>query len=236
MKGTGMTTDRKILIVEDDDKIARLLSKYLSAEGFHTSVIGEGDLVIPQIRRNPPHLVLLDIMLPGADGLTIFKEIRSFSDIPVLFVTAKVHEIDRLLGLELGADDYICKPFLPREVVARVRAVLRRSYPERDEGNLVVGPISLDIDNHHVKINDAEVHLTPNQFKLLRHLMMNAGCVVTRSDLISKIQGYNFDGYNRTIDNHIKNLRKKINTHLPGREIIRSVYGIGYSFNDPEEE
>lgn len=231
-----MASDRKILIVEDDDKISQLLSKYLSAEGFRTSVIGEGELVIPQIRRNPPHLVLLDIMLPGKDGLTIFKEIRSFSGIPVLFVTAKVHEIDRLLGLELGADDYICKPFLPREVVARVKAVLRRTYPERGEGNLVVGPISMDTDRHSVKVNDAEIHLTPNQFKLLRYLMANAGCVVTRSDLISRMQGYNFEGYNRTIDNHIKNLRKKINEHLQGQELIRSVYGIGYSINTPEEE
>jgi two-component system response regulator BaeR len=231
-----MASDRKILIVEADEKIAWLLSKYLAAEGFHTSIVEEGDLVVPQIRSNPPHLVLLDIMLPGKDGLTIFKEIRSFSDIPVLFVTAKVHEIDRLLGLELGADDYICKPFLPREVVARVKAVLRRTYPEREDGKLVVGPISLDIESHHVKINDTDVHLTPNQFKLLRHLMMNVGNVVTRSDLISRIQGYNFEGYNRTIDNHIKNLRKKFNEHLPGREIIRSVYGIGYSINDPDEE
>ena len=188
------------------------------------------------MRRTPPHLVLLDIMLPGKDGLTIFKEIRSFSDVPVLFVTAKVHEIDRLLGLELGADDYICKPFLPREVVARVKAVLRRSYPERGDGNLAVGPISMDVDRHHVNIKGADVHLTPNQFKLLRHLMMNVGCVVTRSDMISKIQGYNFDGYNRTIDNHIKNLRKKIQEHLPDQEIIRSVYGIGYSMNNPEGE
>lgn len=231
-----MMTDKKILIVEDDEKIAQLLSKYLSSEGFQTSIIAEGDHVIPEIRRNLPHLVLLDIMLPGKDGLMIFKEIRSFSDIPVLFVTAKVHEIDRLLGLELGADDYICKPFLPREVVARVRAVLRRSYPERGDGNLVLGAISMDVDRHTVQIKGADVHLTPNQFKLLRHLMTNAGCVVTRSDLISNIQGYNFDGYNRTIDNHIKNLRKKIGEHLPGREIIRSVYGIGYSMNNPDAE
>jgi two-component system response regulator BaeR len=231
-----MTADRKILIVEDDDKIAQLLSKYLSAEGFQTYVIGNGEQVAFQMRKNPPHLVLLDIMLPGKDGLTIFKEIRSFSDVPILFVTAKVHEIDRLLGLELGADDYICKPFLPREVVARVKAVLRRSYPERGEGGLVVGAISLNTDRHHATINDEDVHLTPNQFKLLRHLMMNVGCVVTRSDLISKIQGYNFDGYNRTIDNHIKNLRKKIQEHLPGQEVIRSVYGIGYSMKDPDEE
>lgn len=231
-----MSTDRKILIVEDDDKISQLLSKYLSAEGFQTSAIGDGNQVLAQIHMNPPHLVLLDIMLPGKDGMTIFKEIRSFSEVPILFITAKVNEVDRLLGLELGADDYICKPFLPREVVARVKAVLRRSYPQRGERNLVVGPISMDIYRHHVKINGVDVHLTPNQFKLLRHLMVNAGCVVTRNDLISKIQGYNYEGYNRTIDNHIKNLRKKINEHLPGQEFIRSVYGIGYSINNPEED
>jgi two-component system response regulator BaeR len=231
-----MDTKKKILIVEDDDKIAKLLDKYLSAEGFQTSVVSEGEVVIPQIRKQPPHLVLLDIMLPGKDGLTIFKEIRTFSDVPVLFVTAKVHEVDRLLGLELGADDYICKPFLPREVVARVKAVLRRSYPERGDSQLIVGPIVMDVEKHQVKIKEEEVHLTPNQFKLLKYLMMNEGSVVTRSDLISKIQGYNFDGYNRTVDNHIKNLRKKIHKHLPGQEIIRSVYGIGYSMNTQSEE
>lgn len=230
-----MTEDKKILIVEDDEKIARLLDKYLSAEGFQTQVMSEGTLVVPQVRRSKPHLILLDIMLPGKDGLTIFKEIRTFSDMPILFVTAKVQEIDRLLGLELGADDYICKPFLPREVVARVKAVLRRSYPQRGEVDLVVGPIVLDTERHKVTIKDVEIHLTPNQFKLLRHLMANEGCVVTRSELISRIQGYNFDGYNRTVDNHIKNLRKKILEHLPGQEIIRSVYGIGYSINAPQE-
>jgi two-component system response regulator BaeR len=234
-KEHDVTADRKILIVEDDEKIARLLDKYLSAEGFQTMVVGEGDLVVPQVRSSKPHLILLDIMLPGKDGLTIFKEIRTFSDMPVLFVTAKVNDIDRLLGLELGADDYICKPFLPREVVARVKAVLRRSYPERGEGNLVVGPIVLDTERHKVTIRDAEIHLTPNQFKLLRYLMANEGCVVTRSELISKIQGYNFDGYNRTVDNHIKNLRKKIQEYLPDQEVIRSVYGIGYSIDSPQD-
>jgi two-component system response regulator BaeR len=229
-----MKHQNKILIVEDDEKIANLLDGYLSAEGFQTTVLSEGALLATQVRKNPPHLILLDIMLPGdKDGLTIFKEIKSFSNIPVVFVTAKVQEVDRLIGLELGADDYICKPFAPREVVARVKAVLRRAYPDQVEELLHVGPIFMDIEKHRVRINDNEVHLTPIQFKLLQHLMTNPGSVVTRNDLITKIQGYNFDGYNRTIDNHIKNLRKKISEHLPNREIIRSVYGIGYSMNNP---
>jgi two-component system response regulator BaeR len=225
---------KNILIVEDDERIARVLSGFLKKEGFKTTVLTESDHVVQQARKNPPDLILLDILLPGKDGLTLFKEIKSFSDVPVLFVTAKTDGIDRLLGLELGADDYICKPFLPREVVARVKAVLRRTYPEQANESMAVGPIRMDIEHYKVNIKGEQLHLTPNEFKLLQCLMMHPDSVVSRSDLVTKIQGYNFEGYNRTIDTHIKNLRKKIQHHLPGQEIIRSVYGVGYSIITPE--
>jgi len=228
-----MEFKKKLLIVEDDERIARILKGYLEKEGFSARVLSDSRGVVAQVRKTPPDLILMDIMLPGEDGLELFKEIKSFSSIPVIFVTAKTDDFDRLIGLELGADDYICKPFLPREVVARVKAVLRRTYPSREREQLTVGQIRIDIEQHKVNVGDRELHLTPIQFKLLHCLMAQPDCVVSRNDLVSKIQGYNFEGYNRTIDTHIKNLRKKIGKHLPGKEVIHSVYGVGYSMSKP---
>jgi two-component system response regulator BaeR len=146
-------------------------------------------------------------------------------------ITARVEEIDRLLGLELGADDYICKPFSPREVVARVKTVFRRVHAEPRTNNLVAGPISLDEETHQVMIGNQMLNLTPNEFGLLKIMMSRPNRVFSRSELISRVQGYDFEGYDRTIDTHIKNLRKKIGRQLPGREIISTVYGIGYKFS-----
>jgi len=227
-------TKRRILIIEDDKKISGLLKDYLQQEDFDVSILYSGETVVSDVRIDPPDIILLDLMLPGKDGITICREIRSFSGVPILIITAKVEEIDRLLGLELGADDYICKPFSPREVVARVKAVLRRSKPELAEEKMVVGPIEIDAESHRVKIGEADLALTPNEFGLLKVLMSRPGRVFTRGDLISKIQGYDFDGYNRTIDSHIKNLRKKIDDYLPGQKIIHTVYGIGYRLNIPQ--
>jgi two-component system, OmpR family, response regulator BaeR len=225
---------RKILIVEDDKKIAELLSDYLEQANFNVSMLKRGDTVISEVRMNPPDVILLDLMLPGKDGMTICREIRSFSKVPILMLTAKVEEIDRLLGLELGADDYICKPFSPREVVARIKAVMRRSNPEPTEESLVAGPITINPDSHKATVGEADLRLTPNEFELLKVLISRPGRVFTRSDLVSKIQGYDFDGYDRTIDSHIKNLRKKIDELLPGNKIIQTVYGIGYSLTVPQ--
>jgi two-component system response regulator BaeR len=227
-------TKRKILIVEDDKKISGLLKDYLQQEDFDVSILYSGETVVSDVRIDPPDIILLDLMLPGKDGITICREIRSFSSVPILIITAKVEEIDRLIGLELGADDYICKPFSPREVVARVKAVLRRSNPELAEEKMVVGPIEIHPESHRVKIGEADLALTPNEFGLLKVLMSRPGRVFTRGDLISKIQGYDFDGYNRTIDSHIKNLRKKIDDCLPGQKIIHTVYGIGYRLIIPQ--
>jgi two-component system response regulator BaeR len=224
-------TCRHILIVEDEKKIANLLCDYLKEAGFRTSTQDNGNRVISQVRKDSPDLILLDIMLPGKDGMELCREIRQESNIPIIVITARVEEIDRLLGLELGADDYICKPFSPREVVARVKTVFRRVHAEPRTNNLVAGPISLDEETHQVMIGNQMLNLTPNEFGLLKIMMSRPNRVFSRSELISRVQGYDFEGYDRTIDTHIKNLRKKIGRQLPGREIISTVYGIGYKFS-----
>ena len=226
---------KHILIVEDEEKIAGLLRDYMNEAGFQTSTQNNGDRVIARIKKDPPDLILLDIMLPGKDGMDLCREIRQFSNVPIIMITARIEEIDRLLGLELGADDYICKPFSPREVVARVKAVFRRLRAEPRTASLVVGSISLDDVTHQVAIDKQELNLTPNEFELLKIMMSMPNRVFTRSELISRVQGYDFEGYDRTIDTHIKNLRRKIAKILPNREIITTVYGIGYKFTVPPD-
>ena len=221
---------RHILIVEDEEKIASLLCDYLKAAGFRTSTQGNGNRVISQVKKDSPDLILLDIMLPGKNGMELCREIRQASNVPIIMITARVEEIDRLIGLELGADDYICKPFSPREVVARVKAVFRRVHAEPQSNNLVVGSISLDDETHQVMIDKQVLNLTPNEFGLLKIMMSKPNRVFSRSELINRVQGYDFEGYDRTIDTHIKNLRKKIAQKLPGQEIISTVYGVGYKF------
>jgi len=223
-----------VLIVEDDPKIAQLLKEYLEQGGLMVTTLNRGDTVVHEVRAHPPALILLDILLPGKDGLTLCREIRGFSSVPILIITAKVEEVDRLLGLEFGADDYICKPFSPREVVARAKAVLRRTQPGALEEKLIAGPITVDITRHCATIHGVELPLTPSEFGLLKVLMARPGRVYTRGDLISRVQGYDFEGYDRTIDSHIKNLRRKISTSLPDQKIIRTIYGVGYTFNPPQ--
>ena len=226
-----MNEPATILIVEDEEKIASLLCDYLKEAGFRTSTQNNGDRVIAQIKKDPSDLILLDIMLPGKNGMELCREIRQFSNIPIIMITARVEEIDRLLGLELGADDYICKPFSPREVVARVKAIFRRLHAEPRTHNLVIGSISLDDKTHQVMIDKQLLNLTPNEFGLLKIMMRRPNRVFSRSELINRVQGYEFEGYDRTIDSHIKNLRKKIAQKLPGQEIITTVYGVGYKFS-----
>ena len=225
-----------ILIVEDDERIAEVLKSYFENAEFKVTVLNTGSMVVSNIQASPPDLVLLDIMLPDIDGMTICREIRSFSNVPIIMVTAMVEDVDRLLGLELGADDYICKPFIPREVVARAKAVLRRIHPEHEEKRLVVGPLIMDEKKHTVTVEGSDIKLTPIEYQLLRIMMSAPDRVFTRNDFISKIQGYNYDGYDRTIDNHIKNLRKKIDEHLAGHETIHTVFGVGYKISPPQVE
>jgi len=226
-------TAKKILVVEDEEKIASLLRDYLEKSGYHVACLDTGDGALSFIRGNDFDLIILDIMLPGMDGMEICRGLRTFSQVPVIMLTARVEEIDRLLGLELGADDYICKPFSPREVVARVKAVLRRVHPVQDSQAIKAGAIMLQEDLRQASINGQELVLTPIEFGLLRVLMAHPGRVFSRSELVSRVQGYDYEGYDRTVDSHIKNLRRKIAGLLPGLEVISSVYGIGYKLQVP---
>ncbi len=224
-----------ILIVEDEIKMAQLLRDYLIKADHTVYCLEQGDEVIPYVRQTPPALILLDIMLPEMNGIAVCRELRKFSTVPIIMITAKVEEIDRLLGLELGADDYICKPFSPREVVARVKTVLRRIHPEPvEEGKkLIVGTIALDEKTYQVNIEDQVLKLTPSEFTLLKILLARPNNVFSRQKLLNLMRDYYFDGYERTIDSHIKNLRKKIATQLPNKEVISTIYGIGYKLNFP---
>ena len=230
-------TTKHILIVEDEPKIAKLMGDYLEKAGYKTAHLERGDAVIPFIKRDRPDLILLDIMLPGMEGTDVCREIRKFADTPIIMITARVEEIDRLIGLELGADDYICKPFSPREVVARVKAVLRRAFPKPDaKKRLTAGLLTLEEDAHQVLIGSKNLNLTPSEFGLLRAFMSYPDRVFSRSELLDKVQGYQFEGYERTIDSHVKNLRKKIAVIIPDKEIISTVYGIGYKFIMPADQ
>ena len=223
---------KHILIVEDAVKIAELLKDYLLKANFGVSVLDRGDLVVAAVKSCPPDLILLDIMLPGMDGISVCREIRSFSSVPIVMVSAKVQESDMLSGLDVGADDYICKPFSPRVVTARVKAVLRRAKPaDKNMHCLISNSIRLDMDSRLVTVKGVEVHLTSSEFELLKILMDQPGHVFSRGDLVSRVQGYEYEGYDRTIDSHVKNLRKKIADHLPGKKIIRTIYGAGYTFD-----
>jgi two-component system, OmpR family, response regulator BaeR len=217
----------KILIVEDEKKLAEIMADYLRQSGFESHCLGNGMDAVPWVRERSPDLVILDLMLPGRDGLEICKEIRSFSTVPIIMVTARVEEIDRLLGLELGADDYICKPFSPREVVARVKTVLRRT----GGGNTVQAHgIVLDESRYHATLNGIELDLTAVEFKLLQFLVASPGRIYGRQQLMDRIYPDRRIVNDRTIDSHIKKLRKKIAAAGPGGEIIHSVYGVGYKF------
>lgn len=227
---------RKILIVEDDNRIAEILKKYLEEAYFKVFILKNGDNVINNVQDSEPDLILLDIMLPGKDGIAICSEIRSFSKVPIIFITAKINANDRLRGLETGADDYICKPFDPKEVVARVLAVLRRTNKEDENKEIVLGSLVMDIEKHTVTIGGSNIDLTPIEFQMLEIMMSNPDRLFTRYDFISRIQGYDYEGYDRTIDNHIKNLRKKINICLPSQEIIKTIYGLGYKIHMHENE
>lgn len=218
--------EKTILIVEDEQRLADLHRDYLHQSGYATACLSDGTLVVDWVKKNKPVLILLDLMLPGKDGLDICKELRSFSSVPIIMVTARVEEIDRLLGLELGADDYICKPFSPREVMARVKAVLRRSSGTVQTGQL----IDLDSDRYLATLQGRELDLTAVEFQLLKILYEKPGRIFTRDQLMDSIYTDRRIVCDRTIDSHIKNLRKKISQVAPDIEMIRSVYGVGYKY------
>ncbi len=219
--------DRSILIVEDEVKLAQLLSDYLSQSGFKTRCIGNGTDAITAVQQTAFDLILLDLMLPGVDGMEVCKTIRRFSEVPIIMVTARVEEIDRLLGLELGADDYICKPFSPREVVARVKAVLRRSSVEASGSD---DELVLDEGGYRALLCGVDIGLTAVEFRLLQILHDQPGRIFSRDQIMDRMYADGRSVSDRTIDSHIKKVRKKIATSPTRHEWIVSVYSVGYKF------
>ena len=219
-----------IAIVEDEVKLAEVLQEYLNQAGYTSTIYTDGSKALAELSDNTPDLILLDLMLPGTDGMTICREIRKSSDVPIMMITARVEEIDRLLGLEIGADDYICKPYSPREVVARVKAVLRRriSPPEAQQEDFV-----LDESAAIVRIKGENCELTAVELKLLKTMVDSPGRIFSRNQLMTRIYPDNRIVSDRTIDSHVKKLRQRLNKYSPSTEYIHSVYGIGYKFEFP---
>jgi two-component system response regulator BaeR len=221
--------EKLIMIVEDEPKIATLLSDYLRAQGgFRSQVVERGDEALRWFHSEQPDLVLLDLMLPGLDGIEVCKQLRAESQVPIIMVTARVEEIDRLLGLELGADDYICKPFSPREVVARVKAVLRRG--EMTKAGKQPHGLEIDEEKFLARLNGMELGLTPVEFALLQMLTTHPGRVFSRDQLMNGMYPDYRVVSDRAVDTHVKNLRRKLAEASGVEEMIKSVYGLGYRF------
>ena len=218
-----------ILIVEDEVKLAKVLIDYLDQSDYKTSHLVNGNEVTAWVKKNKPDLILLDLMLPGTNGKEICKEIRAFSKTPIIMVTAMIDEIDRLIGLELGADDYICKPFSPKEVVARVKAVLRRT--NADYLNVFSeNEFKVNHDAYSVQIKGKKLDLTPVEFRMLTMFIDHPGRVYNRDQILNTVFDDGRIVLDRTVDTHIKNLRQKLKDANPEKDYIRSIYGIGYSF------
>jgi two-component system, OmpR family, response regulator BaeR len=223
----------RILIVEDEDKIGEVLRDYLHREGYETHRLSRGDEVVEWVRANGCDLVLLDLMLPGRSGLDVCQDLRAFSSTAIIMVTARVDEIDRLLGLALQADDYICKPFSPREVVARVKAVLRRTRATTTSGSVAQPPVlQLDAAGWTASIGGRDLGLTAVEFQLLSVLHGQPGRIFSRDQLMDAMYRDDRTVADRTVDSHVKKLRRKIADVLGERELIHSVYGAGYKFED----
>jgi two-component system alkaline phosphatase synthesis response regulator PhoP len=224
----------KILIVEDELRIVRTLRLYLEKAGFSTLAIHDGRQVIPAFRQERPALIVLDLNLPGRDGIDVCRALRRESDVPIIMLTARSDEADRLIGLELGADDYVVKPFSPREVVARVRAVLRRASGEVQESEVLqAGQLRVDLAGYRAWLGDEPLDLTQSEFEILATLTRNAGRVLTRGQLLDETQGIAYEGYERSIDQHVKNLRRKMRQAQGSADLIQTVYGVGYRLETP---
>lgn len=228
---------KTVLVVEDEPKIAAILREYLHAEGYLTLHLDNGNTVIAQVRTSMPDVILLDLMLPGKDGLTLCRELRAFSNVPIIILTARVEEIDRLLGLELGADDYVCKPFSAREVVARVKALLRRAATDAGTGinGAIVTPLNplivLDATRFTASVRGVMLDLTPVEFRLLQTLAAQLGRVFSRNQLMDLLYLDHRIVSDRTVDSHVKNLRRKIMDAGGEEDWLRSIYGLGYKLD-----
>lgn len=224
-----------ILVVDDEPQIVKVLRGYLEQAGFRVVTAHDGPAALTQYKHEKPDLVVLDLGLPGLDGLDVARRLRVMSNVPIIMVTARMEETDRLIGLELGADDYVTKPFSPREVAARVRAVLRRSESAPATPEVIrAADIVIDLTRHVVTRGEEPIDLTPTEFALLVTLARESGRVFTRLQLLEAAQGDAFEGYDRTIDAHIKNLRAKLEANPKKPEYILTVFGLGYKFSEPK--
>jgi len=224
-----------IVIVEDDDKIAALLADYCAAAGYRTTQIGDGCQAVAFLRETPADLLLLDLMLPGMDGIEVCQAVRGFSVLPIIMLTARIDEVDRLLGLDSGADDYVCKPFSPREVMARVKAQLRAQW-RRTQGAMPTPPesaVDIDADRMRIVVKGVALPLTPVEYRLLAEMIGHPERVYSRQQLLDLCHDDQRDTSDRTIDSHIKNIRRKLAAALPGVDCLQSVYGVGYRFELP---
>jgi len=225
----------RILVVDDEVQIVRVLRGYLEKAGFAVLTANDGREGLRLARQERPDLVILDLMLPGMDGLDVCRALRKDAELPIIMLTARVEETDRLIGLELGADDYVTKPFSPREVVARVRAVLRRTRPDAPRAQdevLHLGELHLDTARRMLAAGQRQVELTPSEFEILRVMLSSPGRVFSRAQLLEAAQGVTYEGYERTIDTHIKNLRHKIEEHPRRPRYLLTVHGVGYKIRE----
>jgi two-component system response regulator ResD len=229
--GQGAGQGRRILVVDDEDSVRELIELYLTKEGFEVSHARDGREALRGNAEHHPDLIILDLMLPGLDGWEVCRQIRSTSRVPIVMLTARAEEVDRIVGLELGADDYVVKPFSPRELVARVKAVLRRGASAAEEAEVLTFPgLRVDRVQHRVEVDGAEVHLTPTEFRLLWCLASRPGRVFSRAELLDRIWGYDSESDARTVDVHIKRLRQKTGASKSPSFAITTVWGLGYKF------
>jgi DNA-binding response OmpR family regulator len=230
--------NRKILIVDDDKKTVELIRLYLEKDGYRALAAYDGRQALDLTRQKRPDLIVLDLMLPEVDGLDVCRILRAESRVPIIMLTAKTTEEDKLLGLDLGADDYVTKPFSPRELLARVRAVLRRVDEEEDSKGLPqvrFGDLVVDFVRHEVTVRGKPVHLTPKEFKLLETLIQEPGRAFSRLKLLDRVFGFDYEGLERTVDVHVMNLRKKIEPNPREPTYIQTVYGVGYKFTEEQD-
>ena len=223
-----------VLVVEDESSIASFVALYLKNAGYRIQTVGNGREALERVAAEKPNLIVLDLMLPDVDGLEVCRRIRQTSDVPILMLTARDEDVDKIIGLEVGADDYLTKPFNPRELVARVKSILRRSVPERREAQtkqIKHGDLEIDVGRREVLVSGKEVQLAPKEFDLLWELLDHRGLVLTRDQLLERVWGYTFAGDTRTVDVHVRQLRRKLGEASP----IVTVWGVGYKVASPRD-
>ena len=228
-------TSESILIVEDESSIASFVALYLKNAGYAVRTVAKGADALDQVSADPPSLTILDLMLPDIDGIEVCRRIRKTSDVPILMLTARDEDVDKIIGLEVGADDYMTKPFNPRELVARVKSILRRSTPERRQAESAVirhGDLSVDAGRREVRVGEEEIQLAPKEFDLLWELLDHRGLVLTRDQLLERVWGYTFAGDTRTVDVHVRQLRRKLGDASP----IVTVWGVGYKVGPARDQ